>query len=72
MLKFNDVAFEAAYGTAKQLPPSDLPEIVFAGKSNVGKSSLINRLFSENRNIHRKRNQNTVHSRLRTYRKANR
>jgi GTP-binding protein len=45
-LKFNEVAFEAAYGTAKQLPPSDLPEIVFAGKSNVGKSSLINKLFN--------------------------
>ena len=45
-MKFNDIAFEAAYGTAKQLPPSDLPEIVFAGKSNVGKSSLINKLFN--------------------------
>lgn len=41
----NKVEFEASYGTAKQLPPSDLPEIVFAGKSNVGKSSLLNRLF---------------------------
>ncbi len=45
-MRFNEVAFEAAYGTAKQLPPSDLPEIVFAGKSNVGKSSLINKLFN--------------------------
>ena len=52
MLKFNDVAFEAAYGTAGQLPPSDLPEIVFAGKSNVGKSSLINKLFNR-RNLAR-------------------
>ena len=42
----NKVVFEAAYGTAKQLPPSDLPEIVFAGKSNVGKSSLLNKFFN--------------------------
>lgn len=45
-MKYNTVYFEAAYGTASQLPASDLPEIVFAGKSNVGKSSLINRLFN--------------------------
>jgi GTP-binding protein len=29
-----------------QFPPSDRPEIAFAGRSNVGKSSLINRLVS--------------------------
>ncbi len=29
---------------AIQLPPPELPEIAFAGRSNVGKSSLINRL----------------------------
>ena len=45
-MNFNEVHFEAAYGTAKQLPVSDLPEIVFSGRSNVGKSSLINRLFN--------------------------
>lgn len=45
-MNYNTVAFEAAYGTAAQLPPSDLPELVFAGKSNVGKSSLINKLFN--------------------------
>ncbi len=27
-----------------QLPPADLPEVAFAGRSNVGKSSLINAL----------------------------
>ena len=33
-------------GAAKleQLPPPDLPEVAFAGRSNVGKSSLINAL----------------------------
>ena len=45
-MNYNNVAFEVAYGTAKQLPVSDLPEIVFSGRSNVGKSSLINKLFN--------------------------
>ncbi len=31
---------------AKQYPPGDLPEFAFAGRSNVGKSSLINALVS--------------------------
>ena len=44
MINYNIAAFEAAYGTAKQLPKSDLPEIAFSGRSNVGKSSLLNKL----------------------------
>lgn len=36
--------FEASYGLEEQLPASNLPEIVFSGRSNVGKSSLINKL----------------------------
>ena len=43
-MNFNQTQFLAAYGTAKQLPKSEKPEIVFAGRSNVGKSSLINKL----------------------------
>ena len=43
-INFNTARFEAAYGTAEQLPPSTTPEVVFAGRSNVGKSSLINKL----------------------------
>ena len=45
-MNYNNVVFEAAYGTFAQLPASDLPEIAFAGRSNVGKSSLLNRLLS--------------------------
>ena len=45
-MNIHHVTFEASYGTSKQLPASDLPEIVFAGKSNVGKSSLINKFFN--------------------------
>lgn len=36
--------FTYAAGTSSQLKPSDKPEIVFSGRSNVGKSSLINKL----------------------------
>ena len=35
-----------------QFPPPDRPEVAFAGRSNVGKSSLINRLM-ERRNLAR-------------------
>ncbi len=45
-MNLNNAAFEAAYGTSAQLPQSILPEIVFSGRSNVGKSSLINRLLN--------------------------
>ena len=45
-MNYNKVEFEAAFGTLKQIPPSDLPEIVFAGRSNVGKSSMFNRIFN--------------------------
>ncbi len=42
----SNAVFEAAYGTAEQLPPSSLPEYCFSGRSNVGKSSLINKLLN--------------------------
>ncbi len=44
-MRFDNIEFSAAYGTSAQLPPSSIPEIVFSGRSNVGKSSLINKLF---------------------------
>lgn len=43
-MNFRSAEFEAAYGTAAQLPHSACPEIAFSGRSNVGKSSLLNRL----------------------------
>jgi len=46
-MNYHNVKFEASYGMLKQLPPSDKPELVFAGRSNVGKSSLINKLFNQ-------------------------
>ena len=44
-INYCDVRFDKAFGTAAQLPESTLPEVSFAGRSNVGKSSLINKLF---------------------------
>lgn len=45
-MNFQNAAFELAAGTAAQLPQSGLPEIVFSGRSNVGKSSLLNKLVN--------------------------
>ena len=44
-MDFKQAKFKAAYGTASQLPASLRPEVSFAGRSNVGKSSLLNGLF---------------------------
>lgn len=45
-MKFDQIQYLASYGTARQLPPSTQKEIVFSGRSNVGKSSLINKVFN--------------------------
>ena len=45
-MNYNLAEFEFAAGKKEQLPESDLPEIVFSGRSNVGKSSLINKLLN--------------------------
>lgn len=45
-MNWNKVDFEAAFGTLEQLTESDLPEICFSGRSNVGKSSLINKILN--------------------------
>ena len=41
------VAFLMGAAAIEQLPPADLPEVAFAGRSNVGKSSLINALVNQ-------------------------
>ncbi len=45
-LRFDNAEFNSSFGNAGQLPEIDLPEIVFSGRSNVGKSSLINKLVN--------------------------
>lgn len=46
MMNFENASFQLAAGKLDQLPVSQLPEIVFSGRSNVGKSSLINKLVN--------------------------
>ena len=45
-MNYNKAEFERAFGISGQLPPSEVPEIAFAGRSNAGKSSLLNKLFN--------------------------
>ena len=41
-MKINKSELEAVAVKPAQYPPEDIPEIAFAGRSNVGKSSLLN------------------------------
>ncbi|MFW6082321.1 MAG: ribosome biogenesis GTP-binding protein YihA/YsxC [Desulfosalsimonas sp.] len=45
-MKITSAAFDKSAAAAGQYPPAELPEIAFAGRSNVGKSSLINTLLN--------------------------
>lgn len=45
-MRFDKVQYEASYGTSRQLPKSDAVEIAFAGRSNVGKSSMLNKVLN--------------------------
>ena len=45
-MNFNNVEFLISAAASKQFPNKDYPEIAFAGKSNVGKSSVINRILN--------------------------
>lgn len=46
MIKIRDVKLETVCGITSKIPQKDKIEVAFAGKSNVGKSSLINCLVS--------------------------
>ncbi len=41
---FSKATFSRSFGLIEQLPPYEKPEIALSGRSNVGKSSLLNRL----------------------------
>jgi GTP-binding protein len=43
-VKIKSVSYAGSFGDARSLPRGTYPEIVFVGRSNVGKSSLINSL----------------------------
>ena len=44
-MNFQNVEFLISAASSADFPKNRLPEIAFAGKSNVGKSSVINRLL---------------------------
>ncbi len=45
-MNFQKVEYEMSFGLVNQIVPSTVPEVAFAGRSNVGKSSLLNKLFN--------------------------
>ena len=45
-MEIKKVSLETVCGVTSTLPVNQLPEVAFAGKSNVGKSSLINALMN--------------------------
>jgi GTP-binding protein len=49
MLNVTACRYLASYASLKSLPADGFPEIAFSGRSNVGKSSLINRLLGRQR-----------------------
>lgn len=44
-MNYNNASFYTSFGLLSQMPESDRTEIAFSGRSNVGKSSLINKLL---------------------------
>ncbi|MBM9519847.1 YihA family ribosome biogenesis GTP-binding protein [Desulforhopalus vacuolatus] len=50
-MDFSDIEFLLSVHNLKQLPEEDFPEIAFAGRSNVGKSSLLNTLLARKKMV---------------------
>jgi len=51
-VKIKTATFVKSSGSVEHLPPADLPEFAFIGRSNVGKSSLINCLVGKRELAH--------------------
>lgn len=45
-IKFQQAKFIASYAKPDQVPKSTFPEVSFVGRSNVGKSSIMNKIFN--------------------------
>jgi len=45
-MNFNKAEFSTSFGVFSQIPKPEKLEIAFSGRSNVGKSSLINKIFN--------------------------
>ena len=47
-INFNNTSIKISAGFLKQVP-KDMPHVIFSGRSNVGKSTLINKLTGQNK-----------------------
>ncbi|MFI5359640.1 MAG: ribosome biogenesis GTP-binding protein YihA/YsxC [Halanaerobiales bacterium] len=48
-MRFNNPRFEISAYSSKDFPVHNNPEVAFSGRSNVGKSSMINKLVNSNK-----------------------